>query len=161
MAAKSILIGLGNPIMSDDGIGPAVASEVHKYLCCFDLDVTCSDGFDIVDRLLGHETAVIIDAMVTGKYPPGKVVRFGLEPCPDTLRSRDSHSVSLGEAIRFARFCNAPVPPRILTYGIEVRDPFSVGEEISKDLLGKLHAIAEEIARDILAEMAPDGLTEK
>lgn len=152
MSAKGILVGLGNPIMADDGTGLAVSRALHKHLRDFDLDLSCSNGFDVVDRILGYQTAVIIDSMVTGVRPPGTVLRLDLEVSPATLRSVDAHGVGFPEAIRMAAAMGAPVPASILVYGIEVVDPFSVGSEISATILARVEAIACEIRDDVIEE---------
>ncbi|MFH1220951.1 MAG: hydrogenase maturation protease [Candidatus Eisenbacteria bacterium] len=157
MAAKGILIGLGNPIMSDDGIGLLVARRVHQHLPSLDLDLSCAGGFDIIDRILGREMAVIVDSMVTGQCPPGEVRRLDVGACRGTLRSRDSHTVGFSEAIRLARACGAALPSRIVVYGIEVEDPFSVGDRVSETLAGKLDSIVDDIVRDLRAEGLPAG----
>lgn len=151
-SAKGILIGLGNPIMSDDGTGLVVSRALHRYLPDFDLDLSCSNGFDVVDRILGYRTAVIIDSMVTGARPPGTVLRLGLEALPATLRSLDSHSVGFPEAVRMAAAVGAPVPADVLIYGIEVIDPFRVGSEISPTILARVEAIAAEIREDVMGK---------
>jgi hydrogenase maturation protease len=149
-SAKGILVGLGNPIMSDDGTGLVVSQALHRRLPDFDLDLSCSNGFDVVDRILGYRTAVIIDSMVTGSRPPGTVLRLGLEALPATLRSADSHSFSFPDAVRMAAALGAPVPEDVVIYGIEVVDPFRVGSEISPAILARVEAIASEIRDDVI-----------
>jgi hydrogenase maturation protease len=149
MAARSILVGLGNPIMSDDVIGLVVAGEVHKRLPDFDLELSCSNGLDVVDRILDHDFAVIIDSMVTGEYRPGTAVRLGFERSMRTLRASDAHGVGFSQAIELARACGAAVPPRIVVYGIEVVDPRSVGNLVSRAVSDRIGAIVDEIVRDL------------
>lgn len=149
MAARSILVGLGNPILSDDVIGLIVAGEVHKRLPGFDLELSSSNGLDIVDRILDHDFAAIIDSMVTGKYCPGKVLRLDLQRSMPTLRASDVHGVGLNQAIELARACGAAVPRRIVVYGIEVVDPRSVGDLVSAAVSERIGAIVEEIVRDL------------
>jgi hydrogenase maturation protease len=157
MSAKGILIGLGNPIMADDGTGLLVSRAVHKHLVGFDLDLACSSGFDVVDRVLGFDSAVIIDSMVTGRHSPGNVVRLDLEGSEVTLRSRHSHGLGFMEALKMARAVGAAVPRRILVYGIEVVDPFSLGAEVSPAILARVEAAAREISQDVLE--GDSGLT--
>lgn len=152
MAAKGILIGLGNPIMSDDRAGLVVSREVRKHLADFDFDLSCSSGFDIVDRILGYDVAVIVDSMVSGRRPAGTASRLDLDAGGATLRSRDGHGVGFAEAIETARSLGAPVPRHILVYGIEVINPFAVGDGISKGVVENLGSAAEDIARDVLEE---------
>jgi hydrogenase maturation protease len=149
MAARSILVGLGNPLMSDDVVGLIVAGEVHKRLSGFDLELSSSDGLDVVDRILDHDFAVIIDSMVTGEHRPGTAVRLGFQRSMRTLRASDVHGVGFSQAIELARSCGATVPSRIVVYGIEVVDPHSVGNLVSAVVSQRIDAIVDEIARDL------------
>jgi hydrogenase maturation protease len=150
MAAKGVLIGLGSPIMSDDGVGLWVSRELHKRLPDFELDLSCGGGFQVVDSILGHPVAVIVDSMVTGMFPPGTVVRLDMDSGLETLRSRHSHGLNFVEAIRMAISCGAPVPEAIVIYGIEVEDPHTLGQELSQVLKEKLATIVDQIVEDVL-----------
>ncbi|MFZ1947365.1 MAG: hydrogenase maturation protease [bacterium] len=151
MAARNILIGLGNPSMSDDGAGLVVARAAHRHLVGFDLELSSAGGFEVVDRLLAYRTAAIVDSMVTGEHPPGTAVRLEL-PGARTLRTVGSHGIGLAEAIGLARGWGAPVAGRILLFGIEVIEPFKVGDQISPRVLDRVEAAAAEIADVIKGE---------
>jgi hydrogenase maturation protease len=151
MAANDILIGLGNPIMSDDGIGLVVSRRVHELVPGCELELSPAGGFDVVDRIIGYRRAVIIDCMVSGRYPPGTVVRIETGSALRTLRTGHSHGINFLEAIDVAKSCDAPVPAEVIVYGIEVEDPFSLGQEVSETLRESVERIAREIAEDLLA----------
>jgi hydrogenase maturation protease len=135
--------------MSDDGIGLIVAREVQRRIPDFDIDESSGGGFDVVDRILGCSRAVIIDSMVTGRHEPGTVVRIEPGSQPATLRTRHSHGINFIEAIEMARRCEAPLPGEIIIYGIEVEDPFSVGEKISPAIMAQLDSIVAVITSDL------------
>jgi len=149
MAANGILIGLGSPIMSDDGIGLLVAKEVHKRLGDFDLDITCGGGLQVVDIIQSYRLAVVIDAMVTGRFAPGALVRLDVDTDITTLRSGPSHALNFVEAVEVARLCNAPLPETIVVYAIEVKEVRTVSEKVSKVLLDRIPEIVEEIVQDM------------
>jgi hydrogenase maturation protease len=149
MASTNILVGLGNPIMSDDGIGLLVSRRVHRRLAGYDLDLACGAGLHVMDSILGYRRAVIIDSMVTGSLPVGSVVRIEPGTGMETRRAGHSHGVGFFEAIEIARACDAPLPEKILVYGIEVKDPFTIGEKVSEGILDKLEEIVDFIVGDI------------
>ena len=128
-----------------------MAAEVHRRLAGLDLDLTSSNGFEIVDRLVGYDLAVIIDSMLTGRHEPGTVLKIDFSRSMCTLRASTTHGVGFGEAIELARACGAAVPGRILVYGIEVRDPHSVGSGMSPDVRARIGPMADEIVRDVTA----------
>ncbi len=149
MAANGILIGLGSPIMSDDGLGLLVAGAVHKRLAHCDLDITCGGGFEVVDIIQGYRVAVVIDAMLTGRFEPGALVRLDVGTDITTLRSGPSHALNFVEALEVARSCNAPLPETIVVYAIEVKEVRTVSDKVSKVLLDRIPEIVEEIVRDM------------
>jgi hydrogenase maturation protease len=149
MTAKDILIGLGNPAMSDDAIGLVVSSEVGKRVSDFDVEASSAGGFDVVDLILGRRRAVIIDSMVTGRYEPGTVVRIESGRDVETSRTGRSHGINFIEAVELARSCGAALPCEIIVYGIEVEDPFSVGERISPSVLAGVDRIVSSIIEDL------------
>lgn len=154
MAARTILIGLGNPIMSDDAIGLAVAEEVLRRVPGLDGDLSASGGLDVLDCMIGYERAVIIDSMVTGRFPPGTVRRVDADPELKTLRVEDSHSMNFLKAMEIGRVAGADMPREVIIYGIEVADASSLGENLSESLREKIDQIAEEIAGDLKREGA-------
>jgi len=107
MAARTILIGLGNPIMSDDAIGIRVAEEVLRLVPGLEGDLSASGGFDVLDCVIGYDRAVIIDAMVTGKFPPGTVRRVDVDPGLQTQRTVYSHGMNFLRAIEVGRVTGA------------------------------------------------------
>jgi hydrogenase maturation protease len=149
MVSESILVGLGNPIMSDDGIGLLVSRRVHRRLTGYDLDLACGAGLHVMDSILGYRRAVIIDSMVTGCFPVGSVVRIEPGKGMETRRAGHSHGVGFFEAIEIARACDAALPEEILVYGIEVRDPFTIGETVSDCIMDRLEEIVDFIVSDI------------
>jgi hydrogenase maturation protease len=149
MASNGILIGLGSPIMSDDGIGLLVAEGVHRRLSGFDLNTTCGGGFEVVDIIRDYKTAVVIDAMVTGRFETGTLVRLDLGTDIATLRSGPSHALNFVEALKVARSCNVPLPETIVVYAIEVKEVRKVSDMVSQVLLDRIPQIVEEVVQDI------------
>jgi len=135
--------------MSDDGIGLLVATEAHRCLRDFDLDITCGGGLQVVDIIQGYQVAVVIDAMVTGRFDPGALVRLDVDTDITTLRSGPSHALNFVEALEVARSCNAPLPETIVVYAIEVKEVRTVSEKVSKVLLDRIPEMVEEIVQDM------------
>jgi hydrogenase maturation protease len=153
-ALKGIVIGLGNPIMSDDRTGLLVAEEVCRCLPDYELDTSMAGGFDVVDRILGYRRAVVIDSMVTGNSRIGTVRRIDRATPGGLLRISHSHGINFLEAIEIARECGADLPEELVIYGIEVKDPFSIGEGVSEEVESGLSEAVRAIVNEI-GEMGP------
>src|SRR4051794_24494827 len=63
------IIGVGNPVLSDDGVGLQVARELRRRLSGRP-DVTvlerCAGGLRLMESMAGYGRAVLIDAMESG-----------------------------------------------------------------------------------------------
>ena len=126
---KTLIVGLGNPILCDDGVGIQVAHELATRVGFPDVTITetsCS-GLDFIDILTGYDKAIIIDAIITRKNSPGEILRLSIDDINTTLHSNSPHDISLGEAIKLGQRLGAVMPEEIVIYGIEVSniDTFS------------------------------------
>ena len=82
---KTLILALGNPILSDDGVAFEVADRLVEGLCSSETqeqggcDVIKSSAatMDIIPKLVGYERLIVIDAVQFGSAPPGTVARGG------------------------------------------------------------------------------------
>ncbi|MGQ9574126.1 MAG: hydrogenase maturation protease [Thermoguttaceae bacterium] len=129
---KILVLGLGNPIVTDDSVGLRVAAAVRP-LVADRPDVEVSEdywgGLRLMERMAGFQAAVIIDAIQTGA-PPGTIHRLAVDSLP-TQRSASSHDVNLPTALALGRQAGVPLPAdeKIVLVGIEVADILSFGQE--------------------------------
>ncbi|MCC6125451.1 MAG: hydrogenase maturation protease [Pirellulales bacterium] len=128
---KTLLLGLGNPIVTDDSVGLKVAAVLKERLAGR-TDVEVSEdywgGLRLMERLAGYDRAIVIDAICTGS-PPGTLHRL----TPDdigTQRSASAHDVNLATALEFGRTAGVSLPAnsRIILVGIEAENVLDFGE---------------------------------
>ena len=128
---KTLVIGLGNPIVSDDSVGLRVVQRLKAILANRDdVDVTEDywGGLRLMERMIGYDRAIVIDAICTGAEP-GTVHR--LTPgSVSTQRSASAHDVNLPTALAFGRGVGAHLPANddISLIGIEAADLANVGD---------------------------------
>src|SRR5664280_98834 len=103
---KTLLIGLGNPILVDDGVGWVVAEQVRSALShpaagipdpqTVDVDTASLGGLSLMERLTGYEHVILVDAIFTGTQPVGAVSQFLLDDLPDLSagHSASAHDIS-------------------------------------------------------------------
>jgi hydrogenase maturation protease len=138
MIMKTLVIGLGNPILGDDGVGWRVAEEVTRRLPkrpeiqvdCFSLG-----GLSLMERLTGFERAILIDSIFTGKKPVGTVSRFALSDLPDLSagHTASAHDTSLRNALNVGRSMNIPLPDdnQVLVVAVEAENVYDFSEDLS------------------------------
>jgi hydrogenase maturation protease len=128
---KTLVLGLGNPLVTDDSVGLRVAAELKSVLAGRP-DVEVSEdywgGLRLMERMIGFDRAIIIDAIRTGA-PPGTIYRLRPDAAP-TQRSASAHDVNLPTALEFGRRAGARLPANedILLVAVEVEDILTFGE---------------------------------
>jgi hydrogenase maturation protease len=143
------VIGLGNELRRDDGIGPAVAREVATHagpgVC-----VTVSDGDPaaLLDAWTGADLAVIIDAVVCDPPQPGNVHRLVPAELGGTRAATSStHGIRLDDALRLGAVLGR-LPHRTVILAVEVSD-VELGRELSPAVRGALGTTVSAVLTEI------------
>jgi len=160
MAPKKILVlGLGNDIMRDDAVGLHVVRQVRQRLpdnSCIEVRESTEMGLALLDHVTGFDDLVIVDAVQTGAAQPGTVHVFAptdLKPA----RLVSPHLVGVGEMLAFGNALGLDMPRRVVIYGIEVEDPFTVDTELSRRLQCALPEIIEHVTSALLKLQAENA----
>ncbi|MGC8856418.1 MAG: hydrogenase maturation protease [Anaerolineae bacterium] len=135
---KTIILGLGNPILGDDGVGWRVAQWLQDQLsACGEpfVEVDCASlgGLSLMERMIGYERVILVDAMATGQRPVGSVQVIPLEalPNPSAGHSTSAHDVSLLTALQTAKAMGLPIPQIVEVVAIETDRVYDFCEELS------------------------------
>lgn len=146
---RTAIVGFGNPFHGDDGIGPVVARRLYESLLDrsdVELLEVCASDFGLMERLIGYERAIIIDALVAPGARVGDVERLAIrEVSPASYCT--FHAAGLGAALVLARRLGLAVPAQIALYGIAIPEPPSFGDRLSPALESRLPEIVAAIAR--------------
>ena len=131
--ARTLVLGLGNPILGDDGVGLAAAQGVRESLppdSPVEVDTDCRGGLHLMERLVGYDRAVIIDAICTGQHRPGAVLQLRHDDLA-TQHSASAHDVNLPTALRLAATVGLKVPADITIVAIEAENVLDFSEQLS------------------------------
>lgn len=149
------IVGVGNRIMGDDGLGPEIVERLAASQAFSTADVRLIDagttGFLALEAMSGAERAVVVDAIETGE-PPGTIQEYRcVDGAFETERPEMTmHDVSFTEAMLAGRDVY-DLPREIHILGVEPAD-VSVGVELSE----AVDAAATEIVH-ILTAMVDDA----
>ena len=160
---KTLIVGLGNPILGDDGVGWRIAEHVQRRLQAEteragDLEVDCLalGGLSLMERLVGYQRAILIDAITTHQNPPGTVTCFPLDLLPDHAAGHTTaaHDTSLKTAIAVGRSMGAPLPEMITIVAVEAERVYNFSEELSPEVAAAITP-AEQMVLDIIRQGGP------
>ncbi len=156
---KTVVLGLGNPILADDRVGIAVARELGRCLRQAEIEVkeTAATGLALLDELVGYERAVIIDSIRTARRPVGSLHRYFLGADHPPPGPAGSHGIGLQTALLLGRLAGWSLPRRIVVYAVEAADTTTFSEELTP----RVAAAVPRIVRTIIADCFLDQATER
>ena len=151
---RALILGLGNPILSDDGIGLSVAQRLEAKWPCVDVTTTTIVGFGLLDLVKGYDKVFLIDACIRQGRHPGEVIK--LAKGDGTLHLFSSHGLDFFQLLRLGKAFGYKMPTVGGVYGVDLGDDGTFEEKISAELKKRLESITEEIVADLCHALKPD-----
>jgi hydrogenase maturation protease len=152
---KTLVLGVGNQILGDDGVGVQVANELKKILRDSNIiiDEAITGGMNLLELILDYDKAIIIDAVKSENGKNGDVKKIPLKEF-STMHSCNPHDVSLFEAIKMAeKMGEDRIPNEIIIIGILMK---KIPCEFSEKLSPKIQEAVPKAITIILDEIKKD-----
>jgi hydrogenase maturation protease len=156
---KTIIIGLGNPILTDDGVGVKVAQQLEGII---DLDshpeLTITEasvgGLRLMEAMLGYDLVVLIDAyyLKPDQTRPGKIHKLNLDDLRSvtpTQHSTSAHDTSLVTALDAAEEMGYQIPKEYLIYAVEVENIMDFSETPTPAVADAIPVVRDMIINDL------------
>lgn len=146
-----LIIGVGNTLRGDDGVGRFIAREIEKRrLPDVEVREETGDGAAIMELWRGKDSVIVVDAMFTGATP-GAIHRFDASnnAIPIDTFPCSTHLFSLAEAVEMSRALGT-LPSRLIIVGLEAQS-FDTGGGMTPTL----QTAATECIRQICEEVSP------
>jgi len=131
---KTLLIGLGNPILTDDGAGVLAARVVREALppgSGIDVIEAAVGGIALMEAMIGYQRVLLIDALWAPERAAGEVIVFDAGALPGTLNMASTHDADLPTALRVGRALAADLPTdeHIQIIAITAQDVLTFSEQ--------------------------------
>jgi hydrogenase maturation protease len=135
---KTLVIGLGNPILGDDGVGWRVVEEIARKTADrndIEVDTVSLGGLSLMERITGYGRVILVDSFFTGIKPIGTVSMFPLTELPELSSGHTTaiHDTSLRNALNVGRSMDISLPrdEDVLIVAIEAENVFDFSEILS------------------------------
>ncbi|MCZ7554104.1 MAG: hypothetical protein B6D39_10065 [Anaerolineae bacterium UTCFX2] len=163
-----LIIGLGNPILGDDGVGWKVAAQVERQLRASNHDAIRGidheavqveylslGGLSLMENMIGFDKVVLIDSITTGNHPRGSILRFNLEDLPRNVYGHlsSAHDASLQNALAVGRGLGAKLPEQTRIVAVEIQPTYDFSEDLSSEVAAAIPAAAEAVF-EVLEEIS-------
>jgi hydrogenase maturation protease len=158
MKRGTVVVGLGNPLMADDGIGPHLLeklSVIFRGHPDIDLVDGSTGGMSLLHIIANRAKVILIDCASMGTIP-GTIRRF----TPDDVASAKSlshftlHETDILGVLEISRRLSE-YPDTVVIFGIEPA-LVEIGRTLSPELLARGHEFIEIISKEIRGGQAQE-----
>jgi len=149
-----VVIGLGNLLMGDDGIGIRVARELMRHPPEKNIKIYVYRELDLslIEGLQGASRVVVVDALQAGK-PPGAVSKYSIASTEESQFQLPSlHGLVLSDLFALAKYAGLLSCPVILV-GVEPKD-WRPGKRMSREVVASIPKVLDEVARELKRPVA-------
>jgi len=152
---KILIHGIGNEIVTDDGIGPKLVKRLKGNVSRNDIDFETAflGGLEVLEFIQGYETVIFIDAIRTRGGVPGTVYRLSPEDFNSTIHLSSVHDVSFLTAVDLGKKLGLEMPEFIHIIAIEIVEDRVFDDNFSPQIQDKYEEIfkeVKEIVEDII-----------
>jgi hydrogenase maturation protease len=110
---RTRVIGLGNPILMDDGVGIYAARLVQRWLpgeARVEVVELAVGGLGLMEAMIDFDRVILIDAIWQPEQPPGAILEFTAEALAATMNSASAHDIDLPGALVAGRRMGVHLP---------------------------------------------------
>ena len=149
--SRILVLGMGNPLISDDAVGLLIAEEVEKRVERNDVEVKYGEvaGFRLVDLMAGHQIAIIVDAIMSDRAPVGEAYWLELDKLRSPLRTKSNHNIHIADALDLGRGLGMDMPHTVRVLAVEVEDCCTLCEQVGPRALESIPTAVEMIIEEI------------
>jgi hydrogenase maturation protease len=148
MKPSTLVLGLGNDILMDDGIGPRLVRDLGPLFENPDMhfDIACCGGLEIMEFIKGFDKVVFIDAIRTINGKPGDIYYFNPSDFKETLHLSSLHDVGFLTALDLGNSLDLCLPTDLHIIAIEIIEDMEFSEELTQQLQEEYSKIKKEVA---------------
>jgi hydrogenase maturation protease len=141
MIDRTLVIGLGNPILGDDGVGWRIAQEVESHLAQnglldelrLEFKYLSLGGLSLMEQMVGYREVLVVDSIVSGQNPIGTLYSLPLSRLPNLSSGHSTaiHDTSLQTALEVGRKIDLLLPEDVWVVAIETEHVYDFTEDLS------------------------------
>lgn len=128
---KTLVLGLGNSILTDDAAGLRVIDELKNLLLNPDVTVdrTEAGGINLLEYLEGYDRAIIVDSVQLPAGKPGQIYCLQPGDLPATRYTGLTHGIDFPTILELGKMLGMKMPAEIWIFAIQAQDVLTIGEK--------------------------------
>jgi hydrogenase maturation protease len=152
MDTKTLIIGLGNTLLRDDGAGIYAAREVKRQIQDHhnvDIVEASLGGIGLLDLMQGYDIVFIVDAIKTANSVPGRILRCNVADLGKPTYASGPHFLDVRTAVELGTRCGYKMPRHIEIFAVEIIDNTDFSESLTPEVEKAIPLLAAEIIAEI------------
>ena len=145
---KTLVLGIGNPIVTDDAVGLKVAQMIKRANPELEVVEACSGAMGLFDYITDCDRLIIVDSVKTDGGNPGALYKIDMEDLKPKLNHAASHGLDIASAFKLGEGLGYRMPRTVSIYAVEVKDNVNFGEGCTKEVSDRIPYIAAEIMEE-------------
>ena len=145
---NTLIVGIGNPILTDDGVGIKIAQKLKENNPELEVVETSEAGMALLELINGYDRLIIIDSIKTGQGKPGELYKLGLKDLKPAMDFSSSHGVDIATAFELGQRLGFKMPKYISIYAVEIKDNSTFGEECTEEIEKRIPFIIKQIIEE-------------
>jgi hydrogenase maturation protease len=147
MNTKTLVLGLGNNILMDDGIGPRLVYDIAQMTDKPDVvfNTASCGGLEIMEYIKGYKKVVFIDSIRTRNGKPGDVYYFVPADFKETSHLSSLHDINFLTALKLGASLNMDLPVELHIIAIEIVEDMEFSEDLTPELEEKYSTIFDAV----------------
>ncbi len=148
---KTLVLGIGNPILSDDGVGIHVARALKKsHIEDVTFDELAASGLELLDVIQGYDKLVIIDAIETRGGRPGQLHILTEKDFEKSIHGSSPHGINIATALALGRkLVPEKMPKEVVFFAIEAKDVVNVSENLTPEVEAAIPSIIRRVKEEL------------
>ena len=153
---KTLILGLGNPILTDDGVGIHVVRALRART--LPPGVLFAEagigGLRLLEEIAGYERVILVDAILTPGGRPGEITLLEPRDLRTSLHSGSAHDLSFTAALELGRELGMDIPedPHIKIVAIQAEDVQTLGEKMTPAVEASISGAVETVMKIVKEE---------
>ena len=152
---KILVLGLGNDILGDDGVGLVLVRRLKGMLPPeVELLETYESGWNLLDLFVDQDAAILVDAIQTQKEKPGHIYTFDADSL-SSLPSASPHFVGIPEVLEMGKSMGLKMPITVSLVAVEIPFSLEVGDAMTapvKDAIPEALKIVQSQVEKLLSQ---------
>ncbi|UCD54051.1 MAG: hydrogenase maturation protease [Dehalococcoidia bacterium] len=150
---KTLILGIGNPILGDDGVGFHIAQELAEKIKDENIEVkdTTVNGLNLLELIAGYDKLIVIDAIMTEDGKAGEIYKLKPESIGEPACSTISaHHLNLANTIELGkRLFPQEMPEEVTVFAVGTQKVAQVTEEMTEAVKEAIPKIVSLVLEEI------------